>query len=117
MTRLVGVRVLSRSLYCQPLLIHSQERLEEKLKSEVSFLKTQLTSEQQAKESVEDQLTSELDGMRERLGRYKAFKKELEGEQKRVKELLEAGQRQQAAQATLQVREKGERTGVTMLRR
>ena len=37
----------------------AKETLEDKLASEVSFLKTQLQAEQQSKEAVEDQLSSE----------------------------------------------------------
>ena len=45
----------------------AKERLEEKLKSEVNFLKSQIAGEQQAKEDIEDQLTTENEQLKEKM--------------------------------------------------
>ena len=51
-------------------MIHAKvakEHYEEQLKSEVNFLKSQLLGEQQSKESIEDQLTAEIEALREKV--------------------------------------------------
>ena len=80
----------------------ARERLEERTRSEVQFLKTQLSGEQQAKETIEDQFTSEIDALRDKLQRCASYKKELETEQKRRKEMEGTDQKSRAALSKLQ---------------
>ena len=80
----------------------AKERLEEKLKSEVSFLKAQVSGEQQAKEDIEDQLTTEIEQLKEKIYLLESCKSELEAEQKRGKEYEENQLRHQETNANLQ---------------
>ena len=80
----------------------AKERLEEKLKSEVSFLKAQISGEQQAKEDIEDQLTTEVDQLKEKIYLLESCKSELEAEQKRGKEYEENQLKHQKTHANLQ---------------
>ena len=80
----------------------AKERLEEKLKSEVSFLKDQISGEQQAKIDIEDQLTTEIEQLKERIYLLESCKSELEAEQKRGKEYEENQLKHQETNANLQ---------------
>ena len=80
----------------------AKERLEEKLKSEVNFLKSQIAGEQQAKEDIEDQLTTENEQLKEKIYLLESCKSELEAEQKRGKEYEENQLKHQATNANLQ---------------
>ena len=80
----------------------AKERLEEKLRSEVSFLKAQVAGEQQAKEDVEDQLTTEIEQLKEKIYLLESCKSELEAQQKRGKEYEENQLRNQETNANLQ---------------
>ena len=80
----------------------AKERLEEKLKSEVSFLKAQVAGEQQAKEDVEDQLTTEVEQLKEKIYLLESCKSELEAEQKRRKEYEENQVKHRETNANLQ---------------
>ena len=80
----------------------AKERLEEKLKSEVSFLKAQVAGEQQAKEDIEDQLTTEIEQLKEKVYLLESCKSELEAEQKRGKEYEENQLRHRETNANLQ---------------
>ena len=80
----------------------AKERLEEKLKSEASFLKAQVAGEQQAKEDIEDQLTTEIEQFKEKIYLLESCKSELEAQQKRGKEYEENQLRHQETNANLQ---------------
>ena len=80
----------------------AKERLEERTRGEVQFLKTQLAGEQQAKETIEDQFTVEIDALRDKLTRCASYKKELESEQKKRKEMEGTDQKARAAYSKLQ---------------
>ena len=80
----------------------AKERTEEKMRSEVGFLRSQLAGEQQAKESMEDSLTAEIDGLKQKCHKLERFKRELETEQQRRKEVEGSEQKQREIQASLQ---------------
>ena len=80
----------------------AKERLEERLSSEVSFLKTQIQVEQHAKESIEDQLSVENEGLKEKIFVLESCKSELEAEQKRSKEIEESQSQDRKVNANLQ---------------
>ena len=80
----------------------AKERLEEKLRSEVSFLKAQVAGKQQAKEDVEDQLTTEVEQLKEKIYLLESCKSELEAEQKRRKEYEENQVKHRETNANLQ---------------
>jgi len=80
----------------------AKEHYEERLKSEVTFLKSQLLGEQQAKESLEDQLAAEMESIREKVFLLESCKTELDAEQKRHREFAEHELRQRQAYAKLQ---------------
>ncbi len=61
----------------------AKERTEEKARAELSFLKTQLRSEEAAKASVEDQFTAEIDQLKSSLAKFQACQKELQLEQQK----------------------------------
>lgn len=61
----------------------AKERAEERMKSEVAFMRSQLTAEQQAKLALEDQLTSEIQFLRERLRILERAGLELDQEKER----------------------------------
>merc|ERR1719402_964103 len=46
----------------------AKERAEERAKNEISFMRTQLAGEQAVKEQVEDQMTQEVESLREKVG-------------------------------------------------
>ena len=48
----------------------AKEHTEEKLKSELIFLKDQVVSEQQEKNTIEEALTQEINSLQERLGLF-----------------------------------------------
>ena len=80
----------------------AKERLEERLQSEVSFLKTQIAAEQQAKEQIEDHMSTENDQLKEKIFVLESCKSELEAEQKRSKEFEELQSKDRRANANLQ---------------
>ena len=80
----------------------AKEHYEERLKSEVNFLKSQLLSEQQTKESLEDRLAAEMESLREKVFMLESCKTELDAEQKRHREFAEHELSQRQAYAKLQ---------------
>ncbi len=64
----------------------SQERTEEKARAEAAFLKTQLRGEEEAKASIEDQYSAEIDQLKASLARLQGCQRELQLEQQRRRE-------------------------------
>ena len=80
----------------------AKEHYEERLKSEVNYLKAQILGEQRAKENVEAQLTAEMDALREKVCLLESCRTELDAEQRRHREFAEHELRQRHAYAKLQ---------------
>merc|ERR1719402_1608661 len=68
----------------------------ERAKNEISFMRSQLAGEQSAKEEIEDQLTQEVESLREKVGLLESCRSELSVEQERrrkAEELLRVSEK------------------------
>lgn len=80
----------------------AKERAEEKLKHDTNFLHTQLRGEEIAKKSLEDHFAAEIEGLNAEIRRLSVYKKDLEKEQRLLKEVQDEEERQRRSNVSLQ---------------
>ena len=79
----------------------AKERVEEKLKNEIGYLKGQMHGEEQNRKTMEDQYTEQIAHLQENIHRLEAYRREFANEQKRRKEMEGKEEEQRQSFASL----------------